>query len=300
MSNVSKDQIFIDYLMSILGRHIDVITGRNGYSVSKEKHAEMLKSDGMYVFLEKTPEEISHTRPFDKAFILPARVADAHFATNDPEKIKSSFSLAADKLRFKFYSQMHRIYEFNYPSLNIRLFPMGATRKNVRIYREEWEHLYRKDGVYMFICTNPAGQLIDVVTKPAHVITFAEKNKSREIPIDLSGEGAARLNRYIQSQTEPEPAPVTTCNKCQSVGGGDCNECNLNTPAHATAAQSKIEEYLSLYLTNGLPVILTFPEGKESLQITCVITGTQKIPRTKEMNQQRSAEPGSIPAGAGE
>jgi len=43
--------------------------------------------------------------------------------------------------------------------------------------------------------------------------------------------------------------------------------------------QSKIEEYLSLYLTKGLPVILTFPEGKEALQISCVITGAKKVPR---------------------
>lgn len=280
MSGMSKDQIFSNYLISILGRHIDVITGRNGYSIDKTKHAEMLKNDGMYLFLERTPEEISTSRPYDKAFILPARVADTHFATNDPTKIKSSFSLAADKLRFKFYSQMHRIYEFDKPSVNIRLFPMGSTRKNVRIYRDDWEHMKKKDGIYMFICTSPAGQLIDIVVKPAHAISFPEGSKSKEIPIDLSGEGVNRLHRHFHPQGEVRDkiVPVTDCNSCQSIGGGDCSNCHLPYDA-SESPQSKIEEYLSLYLTKGLPIILTFPEGKEALQISCVITGTKKIPR---------------------
>lgn len=279
MSGMSKDQIFSNYLTSVLGRHIEIITGRNGYSIDKTKHAEMLKNDGMYLFLERTPEEISISRPYDKAFFIPARVADTHFATNDPTKIKSSFSLAGDKLRFKFYSQMHKIYEFDNPSLNIRLFPMEASRKNVRIYRDDWEHMKKKDGIYMFICTSSDSRLIDVIVKPAHAITFPGGNKSKKIPIDLSGDGTNRLYRHYQpeGQKQEESIPVTDCNACVTQGGGDCSTCHPRT--ETVSPQSKIEEYLSLYLTKGLPVILTFPEGKEALQISCVITGAKKVPR---------------------
>jgi hypothetical protein len=255
--------------MSLLGRHIDIITGRNGYSISKEKHAEMLKNDGMYLFLEKTPEEIRN-RPYDKAFILPARVADTHFATNNPAKIKSSFSLAGDTLRFKFYSQMHKIYEFDNPSLNIRLFPMTTSRKNFRVYRDEWEFMKKKDGVYMFVCTSPTGQLIDVVLKPAHAITFSDGNRSKEIPIDLSGEGVGRL-MVIQSSQKREYFPEGIANAIDHPHSPDVS--------HPEKKQTQIQDYIDAYLTNGLPIILTFPEGKESLQVTCTITGTKKVPR---------------------
>lgn len=77
-TNPVAEERFFKSLQTYLGRYLEVISGRNAYTVNKEKHAKMMDNDGMYLLLEKPPEE-GMKQYYDKALILPANVAHAHF-----------------------------------------------------------------------------------------------------------------------------------------------------------------------------------------------------------------------------
>ena len=267
-----KDDMFIQAVRNCTGRYIEVVTGRNGYTIHKEKHAKMMAKDGMYILLEKPPEE-GMKQVYDKAFILPANVVDGHFTTNDPAKIKSSFHLPGDKMRFKFHAQLYKIYEFQIPSFIVKVVPTEVSRRPFRITKEERDRLAKHNGYFLFLCVLPSGKLVDIIIKQAFMIDFPQGQSSKEIPLDLSGDGVERLNLFQIKQQESKVdqaldhpfRPESKGNPAQS------------TFADPPAGTPMVNQFSDNYFHRGTEIILTLPEGKEALVLKCMITGIERV-----------------------
>jgi hypothetical protein len=272
---LSKDEIFLQALKNCTGRYIEVVTGRNAYTINKEKHALMLKKDGMYILLEKPPEE-GMKQVYDKAIILPANVVNSHFTTSDPALIKTSFHLPGDKMRFKFHAQIHKIYEFLDPSFIIKVLPMGASRRMFKVSKSEVNTLIKNRGKLVFLCVTNEGRLLDIIVKSMDLIGIPEGRNSKEIPIDLSGEGVERLKLFrIPLQKTPDELATDMALDHPFRPEGPVQRTLPDTLQQPETMVAK--QFSDLYFHRGTEIILTLPEGKESLVLKCMITGIERV-----------------------
>jgi len=311
-TNPVAEERFFKSLQTYLGRYLEVITGRNAYTVSKEKHAKMMDNDGMYLLLEKPPEE-GMKQYYDKALLLPANVAHAHFTTNDPAKIKSSYHLPADKIRFKFHAQLHKIYEFATPSFIVKIFPMAASRRTFKFIKAEIDLLKKNHGYFLFLCLSTEGRLLDIIPISAETIPLPDGHVSKEMPIDLTAAGVERMKFFQIPVTAP--AQQTTLNQdpvrellnrsiehkkaghwavheahCCHIHGckyGDdwCPVVLGMTEKHNPHCEmceddmkhiSDPKGIIDAYFNRGTEIIITLPEGKQSLVLKCIITGMER------------------------
>jgi uncharacterized protein YcgL (UPF0745 family) len=310
--NPVAEERFFKSLQTYLGRYIEVITGRNAYTISKEKHAKMMETAGIYLLLEKPPEE-GMKQYYDKALLLPAEVAQAHFTTNDPAKIKSSYHLPADKMRFKFHAQLHKIYEFATPSFIVKIFPMATTRRSFKFQKTEIDLLKKNHGYFLFLCLSPEGRLLDIESISAERILIPEGHVSKEMPIDLSAAGVERMKLFRITTTPPAPQttlhedpekalitksieqgqkglwPVHETHCCPYHGckyGDDWCPVVLGiTKKHNEHCEPCEEDLKTIsnpkgivdaYFNRGTEIIITLPEGKQSLVLKCIITGMER------------------------
>lgn len=309
---VQTEERFFKSLQTYLGRYLEVITGRNAYTISKEKHAKMMDNDGMYLLLEKPPEG-GMKQYYDKALLLPANVAHAHFTTNDPAKIKSSYHLPADKMRFKFHTQIHKIYEFAHPSFIVKIFPMATSRRSFKFIKAEIDLLKKNHGYFLFLCLSPEGRLLDTITISAERIPVTDGHVSKEMPIDLTAAGVERM-KFFKIPTTP-PAQQTTLNADPvrelisrsldhgklgrwPVHEGHCcpiHGCKYSDDwcpvvlgitkkhnQHCEMCEDDIKHIsdpkgiVDTYFNRGTEIIITLPEGKQSLVLKCIITGMER------------------------
>ena len=312
-TNPIAEERFFKSLQTYLGRYIEVITGRNAYCISKKKHAKLLDTDGIYLLLEKPPES-GIKQYYDKALILPASIAHAHFTTNDPAKIKSSYHLPADKMRFKFHAQIHKIYEFATPSFIVKIFPMATSRRSFKFTKFEIDLLKKNHGYFLFLCLSQEGRLLDIITISAERITIPEGNVSKEMPIDLTAAGVERMKFFkipevaqpVQQTTlneDPQKELITKSLKLGTLGEWPVHEDHC-CPIHGckygddwcpvvlglTKKHNKYCEMcendirsisdpkgiIDTYFSRGTEIIITLPEGKQSLVLKCIITGIDR------------------------
>jgi len=291
MIDPKANNAFIQQLTSIFGRKIEIVTGRNSYTIGKEKHAKMMEKDGMYILLNNPPER-DMKQIFDKAYILPAKIVDGHFTCNDPARMKHSFHLPEDKIRLKFSAQCHKIYEFTNSALLIKVMSFVDSRRNLKVLKPDYDRLNKYGGSYLILCTTPDGRLIDVIGRSAHAISIPEGHVTKEIPIDLSQFGIDRLNQYTFT---PSPNCKPSCFKNKLVAPNlSPNSICLTCPhkqectapykeeiaAYAGAAmkQSTLFKDVDNYMAKGMHVILTFPEGKSAMMLECIIVAQKRVP----------------------
>ena len=281
---------FILQLESIYGRRIEIVTGRNAYTIGKDKHADMMQKDGMYLLLNNPPEN-DMKQIFDKAYILPAKIVDGHFTCNDPAKMKHSFHLPEDRIRMKFAAQSHKIYDFTTPTLLIKTLIFTDSRRNLKVIKQDYDRLKKYGGSYLLLCITPDGRLIDVIEKPAHAVAIPEGQVTREVPIDLSQMGLDRLNQYTHTPSSkckpscfknklvaPNLSPNSICLTCPHKQ--ECTAPYEAEIAHAgnTMKQSTLFKDVDNYMAKGIHIILTFPEGKEAMMLECIIVEQKRVP----------------------
>ena len=265
-TNPVAEERFFKSLQTYLGRYLEVISGRNAYTVNKEKHAKMMDNDGIYLFLEKPPEE-GMKQYYDKALLLPANVAHAHFTTNDPAKIKSSYHLPADKMKFKFHAQIHKIYEFATPSFIVKIFPMATSRRTFKFIKAEIDLLKKNHGYFLFLCLSPEGRLLDIISISAERIPVPDGHVSKEMPIYLTAAGVERM-MFFQIPVAAR-AQQTTLAEVKK-------EYDRHMERFIEPERQNLESIIDTYFNRGTEIIITLPEGKQSLVLKCIITGMER------------------------
>lgn len=264
---------FLNNFVRYYGKPFEVVSGRNAYTLDKDRHAQMLKEDGIYLLLENPPHDLKYR--YDKALFIPARTADKFFPTNDPSKVKYSFSLAADKMRFEFSQQTHKLYQM--PSCIIKTVQFKDTRKDYRIDRKEYDYLIKNKGMFIFVyqVRDKPGILIQYEALPAESITgFKDNNKSTlTLHFELSAYTLKLINdlklrehltdeRIVNNINVPETKTITTQSKITHID--------------TKSMYAAVDEYMK----NGFPIQIVFPEGTTELVLECTIT--KQTRRVKE------------------
>lgn len=257
--------VFLKQFESYIGKRFDVVSGRNAYTFDKFKHAKMLEDDGVYLLLENQPIE-NLKRKYNKGLFIPARVVDKFFSTSDPEKVKRGFYVGADKMRFEFRNQQHKLYETD--SCLIKEVHFEDTRTTYRVEREEFEFLKKNKGawIFMFTAGDKPRRLVHIQPVYAEGSTFFgdTERKSATLHFDLPVYALKMLDdfgwRKFLTKEKVPPKPIFP----------------LNTKPAATDGSKVVENYLGV----GLPITLVFPEGEHELVLECTITKQER--RKKE------------------
>ena len=258
------NNLFLNQFKSYFGKRFEIITGRNAYTFDKHKHATMLAEDGIYLLLENPPQDNLKYR-YGLALFIPAKVVDKFFPTNDPEKVKHSFTLGTDKMRFEFRQQMHKLYQQT--SCIIKTISFEDTRRPFRIDRSEYEYLKKHDGEFIFIYTvghNP-GYIVQVEPlKAANIVGFIDnEKKSATLQFEMSAVTIKTLNDLglftllTKVEFPPLPAPKKEPEKPETLSG--------------------LGWVIDSYLKVGTPIRITLPEGKHDLILECTITKQERV-----------------------
>ena len=254
-------QPFLNQFRNYYGKPFEIVSGRNAYTFDKDRHAKMLEKDGIYLLLENPPQDNLKYK-YDKALFIAARTADKFFPTNDPAKVKASFHLGADKMRFEFHQQMHKLYQTQACVLKVVNF--DNTRWDYRIDRKDYDYLVKNDGVFVFIYVvgDKPNLIMEVATLAAKsIVGFKDNTKSSlTLHFELSVYTLKMLDELkIRSllTKEPKPAIVEP-------------EPAVYTPPAEQIGQTTFED-VDNYLAKGLPITIILPEGKTELILTCSI-----------------------------
>jgi hypothetical protein len=255
---------FLNQFQTYFGKAFEIVTGRNAYSFGKEKHAEMMAADGIYLLLENQPiEHLKHKH--GKALFIPARSADKFFSTNDPEKIKTSYNLPADKIRFEFSKQTHKLYQMT--ACIFKVVNFEDTRRPFRIDRKDYEYLLKNEGEFIFIFTvgNKPDYMVEVERLAAKSIVGFIGNTKKQVALhfELNAYTLKMLNdlglrKLLTKEVIPlPPAPTKTVQTAQTA---------------LTDGSKVVEQYLGI----GLPIRIVFPEGEHELVLECTITKQER------------------------
>lgn len=267
---------FLNQFVRYYGKPFEMVTGRNAYTFDKDRHAQMLKEDGIYLLLENPPQDLKYK--YDKALFIPARTADKFFPTNDPAKVKYSFSLAADKMRFEFHQQQHKLYQMQ--SCIIKTVLFKDTRRDFRIERKEYDYLLKNNGVFIFVYVvrDKPSIIIQFDVLPAtSILGFKDNQKSSlTLHFELSAYTLKLLDDLkLRSLLTEEPKPAATVEPVSQSPVyiqpkeqvGQTNLRNIRMFDKKTMFDA-----VDTYLNPGTPITIIFPEGKNELVLECTIT----------------------------
>jgi hypothetical protein len=263
---------FLNQFQTYYGKRFEIITGRNAYVFEKNQHARMLAEDGIYLLLENQPQDNLKHR-YNKALFIPARVADKFFPTNDPEKVKASFYLGADKMRFEFHLQQHKLYNME-PCL-IKTVKFEDTRRAFRIDRTDYEFLLKNKGSFIFIFTvgySPDIFIQSTVLKAESIVGFLDNDKkSITLNFELNAYALKMLDdlnwrKYLTKEKMP-PKPIFPVEQANP---------EHRNPELRTIPSKTLNWVVDNYLTVGTPIKITFPEGKHDLILECTITKQER------------------------
>jgi hypothetical protein len=254
----------------------------------------MLNNNGMYLLLENVP--LDTNRKYDKALLIPASSIDSMLPTNDPNAVKTSFSLSGSKLRMIYFKQCVKLYEA-LPIL-VRQVDFNTPRKTIRIERKDWVGLSKTNGDFMFICTikpkpevgvDEGDILVGVIRIPASTFNIPLNQKSKDIPLDLSGEmltiisnigynvtrdhGVIPVEKIINPTSEfAAQNPPKSSDQFQSQSG----EPALSAIG-SVAGPSEITKFADAYALRGKKVKVTIPDGEHSILMELVITEIDRV-----------------------
>jgi len=252
---------FLAKFQTYYGKPFEIVSGRNAYTFNKEKHAQMLATDGIYLLLENPPQDNLKYR-YDKALFIPARVADKFFPTNDPAKVKSSFHLAADKMRFEFYQQMHKLYQMN--ACVFKIVNFEDTRRSYRIDRSDYEFVKQHDGefIFIFVVGGKNARVVEVERVSAKSIVGFIGNEKQSLTLNFE------LNAYTLKLLDDLNLRILLSKERRY------REPEKPTTTRQETLDSNI--IVEQYLRTGLPITIIFPEGKHELVLECTITKQER------------------------
>jgi hypothetical protein len=269
---MEPNEMFKNQFKNYYGKRFHVVTGRHAYSLNKEKHARMLADNGIYLLLENPPQENLKYR-YGRGLFIPAQVVDKFLSTNDPEKIKRHFTVAADTMRFEFHQQQHKLYEQK--SCIIHEVQFEDVRRPYSIDRVEYEYLLKHGGefIFLFIVGGNPGYLVQVESIDAEKITGFKDNtkKKTTVNFEMSAYTIKLLNdlglfNLLTKTPVPEAAPP-----------------ELKEPEEKSIeVQDRPEGSLmrnfvvDMYLNIGMPIRIILPEGKNELVLECIVTKQER------------------------
>jgi len=276
---------FLNQFRNYYGKPFEIVSGRNAYTFDKNNHARMLAQDGIYLLLENPPQDNLKYK-YDKALLIAARTVDKFFPTNDPSKVKDSFHLGADKMRFEFHQQMHKLYQTQ--SCILKTVKFDNTRRDYRIERKDYEYLIKNDGVFVFIYVvgNKPNLIMEVATLAAKsivgfVIPKGEKKSSLTLHFELSVYTLKmlddlKLRTLLTKEPKPKvPEPVVEVQPdvyAQPIEQTGC----ANHPNVRQFDKQTMFDAVDTYLNTGTPITLILPEGKNELVLECTITRRER------------------------
>lgn len=259
----------LEQIKTSLGKPFEVVSGRNAYTFDKTKHLEMLQYDGIYLLLENQPQENLKNK-YNRALVIAARVVNQFFPTNDPQRVKFSFHLGADKMRFEFHQQMYKMYEST-PCI-IKTIPFEDTRREYTLDRSDYEKLKKNEGELIFAYTVGKKQkiLVQLETFPATAFTGFEGNskKSMVIHLQLSAYALKLLDdlgyrKLLTKEKIPPPAATV-----QPAG--------QNVLPIGEETKPSWVGIVDTYLTKGTQIKIILPEGRNELVLDCMITKQER------------------------
>jgi hypothetical protein len=255
---------FLNQFQTYFGKAFEIVTGRNAYSFGKEKHAQMMAADGIYLLLENQPIENLKQR-HGKALFIPARSADKFFSTNDPAKIKTSYNLPADKIRFEFSKQTHKLYQMT--TCIFKVVNFEDTRRTFRIDRKDYEYLMKHEGEFIFIFTvgNKPEYIVEVERLAAKSIVGFIGNDKKQVALhfELNAYTLKMLNDLgLRNQLTKEiiPLPPEPEKPVQT----------------AQETLTGMKWVVDNYLSTGTPIKIILAEGKHELVLECTITKQER------------------------
>lgn len=300
IEKISAFDKFVQGFEQYRGKHFEVVTGRNAYTFNKIRHIEMVKQDGVYLLIENPPQDDLKYK-YDKALFIPAKVVDSMLATNDPAKVKQSFHLAADTVRFTFHNQIHKLYTA--PTFIFKVVEFDNTRRTCRITKKEFMSIHKirninpgGTGYVMFICTVIDGdlhRLVQVTVRSSDEISEnfernstklpGEPIKSTEIHLELSAVSINLLDRLgIRKLLIKEVIPLQELPRSPPFATKDIYNNNKQVNVGITQAATSNQKTLGDVLTNtninpGVEFKIVLPDGGDKIVIECVITKCERI-----------------------
>jgi len=269
---------FLEQFRKYYGKPFEIVSGRNAYTFDKDRHAKLMEKDGIYLLLENPPQDNLKYK-YDKALFISARSADRFFPTNDPAKVKSTFHLGADKMRFEFHHQMHKLYQTQACILKVVNF--DNTRRDYRIDRKDYEYLIKNDGVFVFLYTvgNKPNLIMEVATLSAKsIVGFVtpkgEKKTTLTLHFELSAYTLKMLDDLnLRSLLTKEPKPAENTELIDLIARTPIEAHNL---ALTSINQKTLFASIDEYMKQGMPIRIIFPEGKNELVLNCTITKQER------------------------
>jgi hypothetical protein len=294
MSDPVLDQL-VSKLSQVYGRRINIVSGKDSYSFNKDTHRKMINNNGMYLLLENIP--LDTNRKYDKAFLVPASTIDSMLPTNNPNAVKSSFSLSGSKVRMVFFKQCVKLYEAL--PIIVRPVDFNTPRKTVRIEREDWVSLGKTNGEFVYICTiKPKREdmvedtdiLVGIIRVPANSFNIPLNQKSTDIPLDLNGEMLTIIQNvgytvtrdygvmpFKKESVDTPPAFVTQnppkLNDTMQPNSGE----SIIGAVGSVAGPMEIAKFADAYALRGKKIKVTIPDGEHSILMELVITEIDRV-----------------------
>ena len=295
---------FVKEFDHYFGKPFEVVTGRNGYAINKNRHVELVSRDGIYLLLENEPRDTLKHK-YDKALFIPARTVDRMLPTNDPAKIKKSFSLAGDLVKLSFNQQIHKLYQAN-PCI-VKVVEFEDTRRSFAVDRKDYEFLNRNKGFFVYIYTVKTtvhtllgtrvvscGDLFNRFDGDAQKEHLKSVNLRFELPINaIDFIDSHNMRNLLVKERKPEQPSKDQPVKHYGITVKYENDIPTNVETEHTKSakltddtvkhvngQTTLPETLNTYLVPGTTFRLVVPEGKNVLVLDCTITKQERKENT--------------------